>query len=71
MSLTANAKKLPKKAPAWYTETMFAFVVASCVVDISMKRNSLVKDGSASVVPMKAESYPIMHDANDAMAAQA
>jgi len=48
------ANKLPKKAPAWYRETMVSLVVDSSLVLISAKPNSATKLGSDSVVPMKA-----------------
>jgi Na+/H+ antiporter NhaB len=48
------ANKLPKKAPAWYKETMVSFVVLSSLVLISLKPNSATKLGSERVVPMKA-----------------
>lgn len=49
--------------------TMLALIRARCEGDISPNPNSDMKAGRANVVPMNAESYPIMHEANDATAA--
>lgn len=48
------ANKLPKKAPAWYSETIVSLVVESSWALISLKPNSATKLGSDNVVPMKA-----------------
>ena len=50
---------------------MLALTNAKCDSDKSLKANSLMNDGRANVVPIKAESYPIMHDAKLAIAADA
>jgi hypothetical protein len=52
-------------------ETMFDLTLASSALDKLAQSNSDTKAGKANVVPMKAESYPIMQLANDATAAHA
>lgn len=51
------ANKLPKKAPAWYSETIVSLVVLNSWVLISLKPNSATKLGRDNVVPMKALRY--------------
>lgn len=63
LSAEKNPAMQPKNAPAWKVETMFDDKAASSSLELSASPNARWNDGSPSVPPMKAESYPYAAEA--------